>query len=91
MIASCAAPGPVSAPPRLSIPKTADTPCPLHTLPDAPTKADLEVGYARRGDQLVACDGARDLAVQTMREEHRLEDEWIALRAERNRPWWRFW
>jgi hypothetical protein len=91
MISACATPAPGSAPPRLSIPRSVAEPCTLYTLPTEPTQADLEVGYVMRGQQLVWCDGARDLAVQTMREEHRLEDEWIALRAERNRPWWRLW
>ena len=91
MIASCATPVRPSAPPRLAVPETAERPCTLYTLPPEPTKADLEAGYMMRGAQLVWCDGARDLAVQTMREEHRLEDEWARLRAERNKPWWRFW
>jgi len=47
----------------------------LHQLPDAPTQADLEVGYAQRGAAIVACDAARRLAVETHEAEHELEDE----------------
>jgi hypothetical protein len=43
-------------------------------LPERPTQADLEIGYATRGAQLVACDAARRLAVQTHDAEHALED-----------------
>jgi hypothetical protein len=43
-------------------------------LPQAPSQADLEIGYATRGAQLVACDAARRLAVQTHEAEHALED-----------------
>ncbi len=35
---------------------------------------DLEIGYAKRGAQIVACDAARRLAVQTHEAEHQLED-----------------
>jgi hypothetical protein len=45
----------------------------LYVLPDTPTEADLEIGYATRGAQLVACDAARRLAVQTHEAEHALE------------------
>jgi hypothetical protein len=48
-------------------------PCSLYVLPDKPTEADLEIGYATRGAQLVACDAARRLAVQTHEAEHGLE------------------
>jgi hypothetical protein len=43
-------------------------------LPPAPTQADLEIGYATRGAQIVACDAARRLAVQTLEAEHALAD-----------------
>ncbi len=35
----------------------------------------LEIGYATRGAQVVACDAARALAVQTHAAEHALEDQ----------------
>jgi hypothetical protein len=44
-------------------------------LPQSPTQADLEIGYATRGAQVVACDAARALAVQTHAAEHALEDQ----------------
>lgn len=45
----------------------------MHRLPERPTQADLEVGYATRGAQIVACDAARRLAVETHEAEHALE------------------
>lgn len=55
------------------MPAEAARPCGLHVLPEKPTRADLEIGYATRGAQLVACDAARRLAVQTHAAEHALE------------------
>ena len=49
--------------------------CSLYLLPQSPTQADLEIGYAARGAQVVACDAARALAVQTHEAEHALEDQ----------------
>jgi hypothetical protein len=40
----------------------------------SPTQADLEVGFATRGAQIVACDAARRLAVQALDAEHELQD-----------------
>jgi hypothetical protein len=89
---SCAtATPPPATPPQLVMPAKAAENCKLSTLPAHPTQADLEEGYARRGDALVLCDGLRQLAVMVHAEEHRLEAEWAKLRAERNRPWWQFW
>jgi len=66
LIANCAKPPPnLSAAPRLSLAPEALRPCALHVLPSAPTLADLEIGYVTRGAQLVACDAARRLAVET--------------------------
>jgi hypothetical protein len=62
------------AAPRIATPAEAARPCGLYVLPAAPTQADLEIGYATRGAQLVACDAARRLAVQTHEAEHALED-----------------
>lgn len=73
------------------MPRAATEPCRLYTLPAKPGQADLEIGYATRGAQLVSCDGRRQLAVETHAAEHALEAQWAAARAERNRPWWRFW
>jgi hypothetical protein len=62
------------AAPRVEMPAEATRPCELYRLPEAPTQADLEIGYATRGAQIVACDAARRLAVQTHVAEHALED-----------------
>lgn len=62
------------AAPRIETPTEAARPCSIYLLPKAPTQADLEIGYATRGAQLVACDAARRLAVQTHDAEHALED-----------------
>lgn len=73
---SCASRPPASpAAPRLEMPTEARRPCELHRLPPSPTQADLEVGYATRGAQIVACDAARRLAVETLDAEHALEEE----------------
>lgn len=65
LTAACAASPPISAAPtpRLSLPAAATTPCRLPILPDAATQADLERVYVERGAALIACDGARRLAV----------------------------
>jgi hypothetical protein len=57
------------------MPAEAAQACSLYLLPASPTMADLEVGYLTRGAQIVACDAARDLAVQTHSAEHALEDQ----------------
>lgn len=54
------------------MPPEASRPCSLYLLPAKPTQADLEIGYATRGAQIVACDAARRLAVQTHEAEHAL-------------------
>jgi hypothetical protein len=59
--------------PQIETPAEAKRPCSLYVLPEMPTEADLEIGYATRGAQLVACDAARRLAVQTHEAEHALE------------------
>lgn len=71
MMTSCAASRPTSAvaPPRLTLPETAARPCDLHRLPGEATQADLEIGYVMRGAQIVACDAARRLAVETLKAE----------------------
>jgi len=75
LTAACASPIPTSlAAVRIEIPAEASRPCSLFLLPKAPTQADLEIGYATRGAQIVACDAARRLAVQTNQAEHDLQD-----------------
>jgi hypothetical protein len=55
------------------MPAEAGRPCSLYVLSAQPTQADLEIGYATRGAQIVACDAARRLAVQTHEAEHALD------------------
>jgi hypothetical protein len=75
MMSSCAT-RPVSpAAPRIAMPQEARRACDLYRLPERATQADLEVGYATRGAQIVACDAARRLAVETHDAEHALEEE----------------
>lgn len=76
-------------PPRLSLPAAATEPCRLDLLPETPTQGDLRASYARRGEALVLCDGARDLAVQTLLAERALQDRWRE-ETEPKRGWWPF-
>lgn len=72
---SCASRRPaLPAAPRVAMPVEATRSCEIFRLPEAPTLADLEIGYARRGAQIAACDAARSLAVNTHEAEHKLED-----------------
>ena len=74
LTASCASrPPSSSAAPQIATPAEAARPCALHVLPDAATLADLEIGYVTRGAQVVDCDAARRLAVETHAAEHALE------------------
>ena len=76
MIANCAGSPPIStvAPPRLVLSEAAGRPCALAILPEAPSLADLEAAYLLRGAQIVACDGARRLAVETLMAERAMQD-----------------
>lgn len=88
MTASCASsPPPPVRPPRLTLPDAAAQPCPLAVLPANPTQADLDAAYATRGAQIVNCDGARRLAVETLEAERRLIDEWLRLEERRRQGW----
>lgn len=89
MTESCAASHPIStvAPPRLSLAEAATTPCSLARLPDGATQADLDVAYMTRGAQLVACDGARRLAVDTLLAERAMQDRWLEGQARPRRFW----
>lgn len=90
MTACASSPQPLPvAPPRLSIPAQATTPCRLDRLPGSPTVSDLEAVYIARGAAIVACDGARDLAVQTLIAERALQDRWREETAPK-RFWWPF-
>lgn len=86
MISGCAASPPRSAPPpRLALPVEATTPCRLDRLPERPTLADLEASYMARGTDLVACDAARRLAVETLTAERALQERWRPAPGERGR------
>lgn len=76
------------APPRLALPEAAAAPCALARLPEAPDRADLEVAYMTRGAQLVACDGARRLAVDTLLAERAMQDRWREGQAPGRRRFW---
>ena len=74
LTASCAgSPRILSVAPQIAMPAEARRPCGLYVLPTTPTVADLELGYAQRGAQILACDAARRLAVETHDAEHALE------------------
>lgn len=89
MIASCAAsPQPPAAPPRLTLPQAATRPCVLDRLPESPTQGDLEVAYVSRGAALVACEAARQLAVETLLAERAMQDRWREASAPRRRWLW---
>lgn len=79
MTASCVASRPnwTVAPPRLPLPEAALKPCGLATLPPRPTAADLDEAYLTRGNQILTCDGARRLAVETLLAERAMLDAWI--------------
>jgi len=56
-------------------------PCDLALLPETATSADLEAAYVRRGGQILACDAARRLAVETLQAERALIDAWVLPRS----------
>lgn len=92
LMSSCAGYAPrLTGAPRIDMPAEARKSCGIYVLPDNPTRSDLETGYNARGAQIVACDSARGLAVQTHDDEHALEDKADAERAARARPWWKLW
>lgn len=80
---------PTAAPPRLTLPEIATQPCQLSLLPDDATMADVEAVYAARGADLLVCDAARDLAVQTLLAERALIDLWLA--PDTRRSFWKIW
>ena len=82
MTANCAGWPPIStvAPPRLALAEAVTRPCALATLPEAPGMADLEGAYLLRGSQIVACDGARRLAVEALTAERAMLDDWVGAR-----------
>jgi len=69
------------------LPDATTRPCALAVLPDHPTAADLDAAYMQRGAQVVSCDAARALAVETLIEERRLIDQWLKLEGRRRQGW----
>ncbi|QYF87522.1 hypothetical protein [Brevundimonas sp. PAMC22021] len=59
----------------------------MAVVPDAATLADLETAYVQRGEQLVRCDGARRLAVETLLAERSMMDAWSAETNKPSRRW----
>lgn len=71
------------------MPAVATQPCLLvGRLPAEPTAADLEIGFAVRGAEILACDAKRSLAVDVHQAEHADQDAWLAAVAPA-RPFWR--
>lgn len=57
--------------------RQAERPCALAILPASPTQADLEAAYMIRGSQIIACDAARRLLLETITTERQLQDRWM--------------
>ncbi|QSF55967.1 hypothetical protein [Brevundimonas fontaquae] len=62
------------------MPEAATRPCTLATLPAEATAGDLDAAYLLRGAQIVACDGARRLAVDTLLAERAMQDAQLRRR-----------
>ncbi|MFN6982061.1 MAG: hypothetical protein ACK4NU_09065 [Brevundimonas sp.] len=54
-------------------------------MPAEPTAGDLDAAYVQRGAQILACDGARRLAVETLLAERTLQEA-QASEAAKRRP-----
>lgn len=81
LTASCAHSVPRFAPvdpPRRQMPATATASCVLALLPAGASRFDLEQAFNNRGADLVACDVARQLAVDVHQAEHVDLDAWLA-------------
>ncbi|MBC1182519.1 hypothetical protein HF680_07630 [Brevundimonas sp. WCHBH090558] len=62
------------------MPEAAIRPCTLATLPAEPTAGDLDAAYVLCGAQIVACDGARRLAIETLLAERAMQDAQVRRR-----------
>lgn len=70
------------------MPATAIEPCRLvGRLPADATQADLEIGFAVRGAEILACDAKRALAVDVHAREHADQGAWLAQVAPRPALW----
>lgn len=91
-IVSCANYGPPSVPtppPQRDMPDLALRACALPRLPDQATAVDLESAFTARGVALVACDAARQLAVDVHTGQRLDQEAWLRQSADRRLPWWR--
>lgn len=71
------------------MPPAAMQPCLLvGRLPPDPSQSDLEIGYAVRGAEILACDAKRDLAVSVHQGERDDIDAWLTALTPRP-PLWR--
>jgi len=70
------------------MPEVATRSCRLDTLPASPSISDLEISYAARGADLVACEAARKLAVQTFEAQDALLD---TMASQPRRSWISRW
>jgi len=80
LTSSCATFVPASAPtrpPQREMPAQATTPCALPRLPDQATAAELESAFTARGVALLACDAARQLAVDVHAAEKADQETWL--------------
>lgn len=91
-IVSCASYGPPSVPttpPQRDMPDLALRACALPRIPDHATTADLESAFTARGVALVACDAARQLAVDDHTGQRLDQETWLRDAADRRLSWWR--
>ncbi|GAA0392201.1 hypothetical protein GCM10009093_18500 [Brevundimonas terrae] len=58
----------------LALPPEVDRDCALAMVEDSGDLAALEAAYMRRGQQILACDAARALAVETLKRERGLRE-----------------
>lgn len=77
--------------PQIEIPDEARKPCAVALFPENPTNADIDAVAIIRGAQIMKCDVARQIAVNTHDREHALEAKHQKEREDRAKPWWRFW
>ena len=92
LTAACVTSGPPPAPvqaPQREMPATAVSPCSLPLLPADATVADLERVFTERGVSIIACDAARQLAVDVHAAEHADEERWLAEIRRMRLPFWR--
>lgn len=69
------------------MPQTAKQPCQLvGRLPANPTQADLEMGYALRGAEILSCDARRALAVEIHERQNADQQQWQDQLTPRS--WW---